>query len=119
MHTLFSCDGQNPDIETCQQNGANSEGQGFDCVGAVANAAVEEDRDFLLDRGGYGGERVQCCDGSVDLAASVVGDDDGVGAVVEREAGVIRMEDSLQHDRQFCLATEPTEIGLGESGVRK
>jgi hypothetical protein len=118
-HALLAGDGETPDIETSQQHGASAEGQSLDGVGAVANATVEEDGHFLLDCGGDGGERVECGDGSVDLAASVVGDDDGVDAVVEGQAGVVGVQDSFQQNGQTSLPAEPGEIAPGEGGVRE
>src|ERR1039457_4992053 len=51
------------------------------------NNTIEEDRDFVLHRGDDGGKRSECGERAGDLAASVVGNDDGIGSFFFFKAG--------------------------------
>ena len=69
--------GQAPEDGAADEDGFCAEGEGLQDVAAAAEAAVDEDGDFVVYLGGDGGEHF---DGA-GLGLAVVGDDDAVGAV--------------------------------------
>ena len=66
---------------------------GFENVRTPPDAAVDRDLDAALGDGRAGAERVEGGGGVVELAAAVVGDDDAVDRVLDRELDVGRVQD--------------------------
>ena len=64
------------------QNGAGAEGEGLDDVGAAADASVHVDLDVSVGCLDDLGQDLDGGEGGVEVAGAVVGDDDGLGAVV-------------------------------------
>ena len=90
---------------------------GLDHVGAGAHARVEQDRDGAADRLEHPRQRVERRDGAVDLAAAVVGHDDAVHSGLHRGAGVVGVQDALEHDGQRGLVPQPGEVVPGQRRV--
>src|SRR5205085_2420037 len=63
-------------------------------------------------------QRVQARYRAVDLAATVVGDDQAVDAERDRLAGVVGMEHSLEQDRELRRVAEECEVAPGEGRAR-
>ena len=68
---------------------------GLEDVRAPPDAAVDPDLDAAPGDGRAGPERVQGGGGVVELAAAVVGDDDAVDGVLDRELDVGRVKDCV------------------------
>ena len=86
-------------------------------VGPGAHAGVEEDLGAVADGVDDAGQRVQRADRAVDLAAAVVGHDDGVHAGVDGAARVIGVLDALQHDRAVPVVADESEVLPGVVGA--
>src|SRR6266542_1381543 len=82
-------------LAVAEQDGSGAQRQGLDDVDATADAAVDVD----LGAAGHGlddlWERVRSRDGAVELAASVVGDDDRGGAGVQAGDRVVGAQHAL------------------------
>lgn len=77
------------------------QGQGLEDVGAVPDAPVDVDGDLAVDGGDHLGQGVESGQGAVELAASVVGHDDPVDAVVDGQGGVLGRRHPLDPDRHL------------------
>lgn len=80
------------------EDGVSTEGNSLEDVGTSADARVEEDGHAALDGLDDLGEDVERGGLTVDLAPTVVGDDDTVAAVLESLEGVVSGQDTLQDD---------------------
>src|SRR5262249_5029682 len=87
--------------------------------GAGADTAVHQHGRVAAERSPYLDERVECCDGAVDLAAAVVRDDDAVDAGLTRSQRVVAGQHALYQDGQRCPGAQPVEIVPGEREVRE
>lgn len=92
-----------------EADGADAQGEELDDVGAVADAAVGVDLELLEDLGGFlvdlEGD-LEGRGGAVDLAAAVVGEPDGVGAVLDGLLRLLDRLDALDDDGQLGHALE-------------
>src|SRR5579863_8565891 len=73
-------------ISAADEDGALSEAEGFDDIAAATNAAVEEDFGLMADGGDNFRERAECGGDGVELAATVIGNDDGRSAEINGTA---------------------------------
>lgn len=80
------------------EDGVSTEGNSLEDVGTSADAGVEEDGHAALDGFDNLGEDVERGGLTVDLTATVVGDDDTVAAVFESLEGIVSGQDTLQDD---------------------
>ena len=113
----LAAEGQAPDVGAAEADRVGAEGERLEDVGAGADAAVEEDRELLGDRGGDRRQGVERGDRAVDLAAAVVGDDDAVDAAPRCLAGVVDVLDPLDEDRQRGPLAQPGEVDPAQPGV--
>ena len=88
-------------------------------VRAAADPAVHQQRRVRSGLVPHFDERVQGGDRAVDLPAAVVGDDDPVDAVLERDPSVLGREHALDEDRQVGPLAQPREVAPGEAEVRE
>src|SRR5207248_1819204 len=93
--------------------------EGLERVGAAADAAIQQYRHFSGDGFEHVGQRFERGDGAIDLAATVVRDEDAVDAVVERARGVVTTDDAFENDRQLRLRAQPGNVVPGEARVRE
>src|SRR5258708_31860774 len=85
-YTLFAPYGEPPHVQSSEQDGFGAEGKRLKNVGATADAAIKQDRNAAVYLPDDGGERIEGGNGSVYLAASLVGNNDGIHASL-RAAG--------------------------------
>ena len=81
-----------PKMRAPDHDRARAKRQRLDDVDASAKAAVDQDRDSAADRFDHSGQRADRRDRAVELSSSMVGDDDSVGASVDRLARLVRMQ---------------------------
>src|SRR5215217_6809428 len=91
---------QRPERRPAQQHAASAERERDRDVQPPPDAAVDPDLDAAAYRVGNLLERVDRRRHAIELPSAVVGDDDGVDAVLEREPGVLGGQDPLEHERQ-------------------
>ena len=87
-----------------------AERQRLEHVLAGADAAIHEDLGLVADRIDDLGQHPDGRWRAVELAAAVVGDDDRVGAVVDRELRILRVEDALDHHRPAEPLLDPGDV---------
>jgi hypothetical protein len=86
-----------------EADGTDAESEELERVGAVAHAAVGVDLELLEDLGGLVVDLERGLEaglGGVELAAAVVGQDDGRDAVLDGQLGVLDVGDALEDDGQ-------------------
>src|SRR6266508_1851824 len=109
--------GEAPDDGAPEQDGSGAQRQGLDDVDATADATVDVD----LGAAGHGlddlWERVRSRDGAVELAASVVGDDDRGGAGVQAGDRVVAAQHALDDHGKARLHAQPGDRLRGHGGV--
>ena len=103
---------------SADEHGPGAQREGLHHVRAAANAAVEQDGKGAGHRGHHLRQRVDGTDASVDLTSAVRADDDPVHAMVNRTAGIVRMQDALEDDRQPGVVAEPAEVAPGDRRAR-
>lgn len=84
-------------------NGTDTKSEELQGVSAVAHAAVGVDLELLEDLGGLVVDLERGLEaglGGVELAAAVVGQDDGRDAVLDGQLGVLDVGDALEDDGQ-------------------
>lgn len=87
------------DPRATNEDGISTESNSLEDIGTSADTRVEEDGHAALDSLDDLGEDVERGGLTVDLTATVVGDDDTVAAVLESLEGVVSGQDALQDDR--------------------
>ena len=88
-HAGLAARRQAPRVRPADEHGVGAERERAQDVGAVADPAVDEHRHPAGDGRGDLAQRDGGRHAAVELAAAVVGDDDRVGAGVERRVGVL------------------------------
>lgn len=79
-------------VRAADQDSGGTEGNGGSDIGALTYPTVEKYRRVRTDGVKHWPERVERCDGPVELAAPVVRDDNTVGAEVNRPARELWIE---------------------------
>ena len=105
--TDLASDSEAPQIGTADKDGARSEREGLQHVGAPTDAAVHVD--FGLSPGGLDDfpQHVRRGDCAVELSAAVIRDHDPLRAVCHRQSRVVGRQNSLQHERQRAEISQP------------
>src|SRR6266436_2668826 len=91
--------GQAIGISAPTQNGAGSEAEGFDNVGAAANPAVHQDFGLTVHSGYDFGQGSQRSANAVELPSAMVGDDHRGGTFIDCASSVIPGENAFDGDR--------------------
>src|SRR6185312_4490671 len=81
-HAVGARHGQAPDRGPADEDGAGAERQRFQDVGAAADAAVDVGLGLVAERGGDLADRGGSRHRRVEMAAAVIGNDDGLGAML-------------------------------------
>ena len=115
--SLLAACGEPPEGRPPDQHGLRAERERLDHVGPPAHAAVEEDLGPAGDRLHDLGQGVEGRGDPVELAPSVIGDDDAGAAVLTGEQRVLGREDALDQQRQRALLAQPLEVAPGEARV--
>src|SRR5207342_3380787 len=82
-----------------------------------AHAAVGKHGNSARDRVGNRRECMRARQGSIELSAAVIGNDDAAGAARGRSPRVIGIENTLDHQRPVPLRTDPLDILPGDACV--
>jgi len=106
-----------PDHRPSDEHRACAEGKGDRHVCAPSDPAVHQHLDPIADGVRHLREGVEGGDGAVELPAAVVGDHDGVAAMLGREDRIVCGEDSLRDHRQLRVLVEPLEVAPREPRV--
>ena len=107
VDALGSVGGEAPEHGATDEDSARTQCQGFQYIGAAPDAAIHIDFAATSDGGDDFGQGFYGGYDSVELAAAVVGDDDGVGTVLYGEFGVLGGEDAFDDDGEGGHRTEP------------
>ena len=114
---LLAANGESPGVETAEQNRARAERERFEDVRAAANAAVEEHGNAAVDLADDGGQRVKAGDRAIDLAATVIRNDQAIDAGVESKRRIVRVQNAFQKNGQAGVLAKKREILPGERSV--
>src|SRR4029077_8654975 len=94
VNARFSCGGETIGVGASEQDGARAHADCLDDVAAAAHASVHQDFDLAV-HGLYNfRQNAQGCGNAVQLAASVIGDDNAGGSDIDRTAGIVAGEDA-------------------------
>jgi hypothetical protein len=102
--------GQSIGVGATDEDGFGAEAEGFDDVGTATNATIHEDFDAAVDGGNNFGQSAERGGDAVELAASVIGDDEGGGAFVHGAAGIVSGEHTFDDDGAGPDFAEPAKI---------
>src|SRR5688572_23559093 len=98
-------------------DGARAERQGTEDVLPRADAAVEMDLDAVTGRIGNRGQLADGRGRPVELAATMVGNDDRLGAGACRDTGVVGIHDALEDELAPPIAADPLDVAPRELEV--
>src|SRR5262245_27778917 len=97
-HTGLAQRAEAVDVGAADEDAFGAQRQSLDDVLSGANSTVHQDLDPAPHAAG---DLRQCRygrGGAVELAAAVVGDDDGIGTTADRKLGILRVEDALEDE---------------------
>ncbi len=96
-HALLAGGGEGVDEGAAQQHAVRAQGEHAYHVQAGADAGIRQDRQVALHGVGDGRQGPGRGEHAIELAPAVVGDHDAVRAEAHRLAGVLRVENALEH----------------------
>jgi hypothetical protein len=109
--------GQAVGVGAADEDGAGAEADGFDDVGAAADAPVHKNFGAAVDGSDDFGKRTDCGIDGIELAAAVIGDDYGGDAFIHGAARVVSCEQAFHYDRSGPDAADPAQVVPGDGGV--
>ena len=109
--------GQRIQISAAQQHAIGAEGNHAHDIEAVADAAIGENRNVAFNCIGNRGQGAGGREHPIKLAAAVVRHHDAISAEAHRVAGVLRIEDPLDHHRAIPKFTDPLKVFPGNRGI--
>ena len=109
--------GERIEVSAAQQHAVGAEGDHAYDIETVADAAIGEDGNVAFNRIGNRGQGAGGREHAIKLAAAVVGNHDPVCAEAYRVAGVLRIEDPLDHHRAIPEIADPLKVFPGNRWV--
>ena len=97
-------------VGTTHKHGSRTETQGFDDVAAAPDTAIEKNFEPSTRRGHNFRQHTQRGRDAIQLAAAVIGDDDGIGAFVHGPPGIFARLHALDDDRAAPHVADPLQI---------
>src|SRR5579883_2851482 len=113
-HPCFSVDGKAPEDGASNENGPRAQRQGLENVGAAPDAAIHVDLAAPVDRLHYLRQGFDAGENAVELPTAVIGDDDAVYAMLDRQQRIRGGKDAFEQDGQCGNRTQPGELVPGE-----
>ena len=92
FHSGLAEGGEGPEVGAADADGAGAHGEGFEEIGAATEAAIDEH--FAIHGGDDFGQAVDAGAFAVLAAAAVIGDDEAVRPVLQRECSVLLRDNS-------------------------
>src|SRR5690606_8628787 len=102
--------GQTVQTGTADQHAARAQEQGLGDVAAATEAAIEEDLHSSLVDARHFRQRLQCGNRAIELTAAVVGQHHAVDAVLQRQAGIVRVDHALDDQLALPDVTQPGDV---------
>src|SRR3569833_2831034 len=96
--------------DAADEGALGAEREGLEQILAGADAAIHQHLGLVADGVDDLGQDADRGGGTVELTAAVVGDHDGVGAVVDRELRIVLVEDALYDHRAAEALLDPGDI---------
>jgi len=112
----FSGSGEAIGVGATTEHGASAERKGLDDVSAAANASIQKDFDLPVDGLDDLGQGAQGRGNAIELAAAMIGDGDGRGALIDGAERIVCGEDALDDNRTAPQFANPVEIAPGDGG---
>jgi|SRR5579871_1051316 len=112
----FACGAEPVSVGAPDKNGASAEADGFDDVGAATDSAVEKDFGLTADGGDDFRQDAESWRNGVELAAAVIGNDDGGGADIDSATRVVCGENTFCDDGAGPEFAEPAKIFPSDDG---
>jgi hypothetical protein len=100
-HTSASGDAQGVTVRAPDQHRGRAERQRLHHVGATLDAAVDEQRNPSLHPIGHVHQGIDRGRRGIQVSPAVIRDDDPPGSRLNRALGIVRIEDSLDHQREL------------------
>src|ERR1019366_5755250 len=112
----FTGSGEAIGVGASAEHGTGAEAQGFDDVGAAANASVHEN--FGLPADGFHDLRqnAQRRGKAIELASAMIGNGNSRGAFVDGAARIVSSEHAFDDDRAAPQFANPIEVAPGHGG---
>src|ERR1700733_9282871 len=110
--------GDAPKVRAADQNRAGAERQRLDDIDSAPEAAVDQHRRFAADRVHDAGKRADGGDRAVELTPAMIGDDDSVGAAIDRLTRFAGVQQALDQERPAPLSAQPFDIAPADIRVQ-
>lgn len=94
FHSGLAEGGEGPEVGVADADGAGTHGEGFEEIGAATEAAIDEDGHLAIHGGDDFGQAVDAGAFAVLAAAAVIGDEEAVRPVLQREYGGLLRDNS-------------------------
>ena len=107
---LLTAGAEGVDHCPAEEDAGGAEGAGAEDVDAGADAGIEQQFDIIADRLFDCGEEADAAAGAVELAAAVVGDDQGFDAHALGNFGVFGVHDAFEYDWAAPLLLDPFDV---------
>ena len=117
--TFLPAGGETPERHPAGEHGLRAEGERRGHVGAAPDAAVEQHLQPVADRVDDVGQRLDRRHRSVELAATVIRDDDAGSPVLRGQDGILAVEDALDDDGHRNGGDEPLQVRPVERRVEQ
>ena len=105
-HAGLAGGGERPALHAAEADEIGARRDRLDDIGAAAEAAVDHDFGAAGDGGDDFRQHMHGAAAVVELAAAVIGDVDPLDAVIDRDLGVFRGGDALDHQRDLELVLD-------------
>jgi len=109
-HTGATAGRQPVRVGAAHEDGPSAEAERLHDVAAAADSSVQEDLGLSVHGGDHLRQDAQGRRDAIELAATVIGNDDGFDAVVDRAASVLARMNTLDDDRPLPGFPDPAEI---------
>src|SRR5579883_381008 len=106
LNACRAVDGQSPENRAGDQDRTGTKGQGFEDVGAAPDAAVAVDFAAVSYRVDDFRQHFDTGNAAIELAPSMVGDNDGGDTILKGQQGIFGGEKPLEDDGQGCDGTQ-------------
>src|SRR3984957_1353096 len=110
VHPSFTRSSQTVCVRAPAQHRIGAEGEGFDDVGAPANAAIHPYFDLTVDRLDRFGQRTQRSLNTIQLAGAMIRHRDCRSAFVNRTTRIVPGQHTFDYDRPLPLFANPVQV---------
>ena len=107
---------ESPEHGAADADGLRTERDGLHHIGAAPDSAVEQHRNASVNRRDNRRQKLDRGRNRVELASTVIGNDDRAYAPLDCESRVIGVRDAFQGDGQSCRLAKPINVLPGQLG---